>query len=92
MTLSIHCTRCHSIQKEIQNGHSLLSLTVRTLSDKQTWIEQESITVLCAECTNQLQDFLCGAKTTYADPKEVDAALQKARADWRETLDILKEK
>lgn len=92
MTLSIYCTRCSSIQKEIQNGHSLLSLTVRTLSGKQTWIEQESITVLCTECTNQLQDFLCGAKTTHADPEEVDAALQKAHADWRETLDILKEK
>lgn len=92
MTLSIHCTRCHSIQKEIQNGHSLLSLTVRTLNDKKTWIERENITVLCAECTNQLQDFLYNTKAIDADPEKVDAALQKARADWRETLDILKEK
>lgn len=92
MTLSVYCTRCSSIQKEVQSGHSLLSLTVRTLNDKKTWIERENITVLCAECTNQLQDFLYNTKAIDADPKEVDTALQKARADWRETLDILKEK
>ena len=91
MTLSVYCTRCSSIQKEVQSGHSLLSLTVRTLNDKKKWIERENITVLCAECTNQLQDFLYTQKQD-ADLEEVDAALQKARADWRETLDILKEK
>jgi len=52
------CSRCNTPSTVIQDKHSHLEVTVRTLLNEQKWIEEKRIDVLCQNCTDGLTRFL----------------------------------
>ena len=52
------CSRCDTPSTGLQNTHSYLKVTVRTLLDGQRWVEEKRIDVLCKNCTDGLTRFL----------------------------------
>lgn len=52
------CSRCDTPSTVIQNKHSYLEVTVRTLLDEHKWVEEKRFDVLCKNCTDGLARFL----------------------------------